>query len=481
MIIPPSGYTSVGPPETEVDWLAFLQGKLTNRRDEILKYASYYEGEQQKLAFAQARYKSAFRDIFTNWRDNFCGLIIDSATERMRVDGFRVPSEGGMNKEAREFWQRNSLDSLANAVHLDAMVQGRAYVIVWADKDGEPLITPVSAEEMAVQYKPGSLTELEAAARFFQDAWGRTWVTLWTETYVYEVPLGKTQWEQGTRKRNPLKRVPVVPFHNRSRINGDPYSDLHNVIPIQDAINKITSDALLASEFAAWPQRWVTGLEIQEDENGNPKEPFRVAVDKLLQAEDPNAEFGQFQAADLKNYVNFINLLVQHLSSVSRTPSHYFLVNQGTAPSGEAIISAEAGLVSKVKERMLYFGESWEQVIRLCFQIKKDKRADEVSLETVWADPEYRTEAQHIDALLKLKQLNVPEEILWMRAGFSSAEIQMFREMRKDDAKAAKEVAELGPQAPQPGVPGEGKAAAMANKSPQGNAGNVSRKLNEKK
>ncbi|MFJ3084372.1 phage portal protein [Streptomyces halstedii] len=473
MIIPPSGYTSVGPPSTEVDWLAFLQGKLTNGRADLLKYASYYEGEQQKMAFAQARYKSAFRDLFNDWKDNFCGLIIDSSTERMMVEGFRVPSEGGMSKEAKEFWQRNSLDSLANAVHLDAMVQGRAYVVVWGDEAGEPIATPVSAEEMAVQYKPGSMTELEAAARFFQDSWGRTWVTLWTETYVYEVPLGKTEWEQGVRRPNPLGRVPVVPFHNRSRINGDPYSDLHNVIPIQDAINKITSDALLASETAAYPQRWVRGLEIQEDENGRPIEPFNSGVDKLLQAEDPAAMFGQFEAADLKNYVNFIDLLVQHLSSVSRTPSHYFLVNQGTAPSGEAIISAEAGLVSKVRERMLYFGEAWEQVIRLCFQIKNDKRADEVALETVWADPEYRTEAQHIDALLKLKQLNVPEEILWMRAGFSASEIQTFREMRKDDAKAAKEVAELGPEDP--------KAAAMAAKPPQGNSGNVSRKLNEKK
>jgi hypothetical protein len=481
MIVPPSGYTAVGPPETPVDWLAYLQGKLTERRTDILKYASYYEGEQQRLAFAQARYKSAFQDLFSEWRDNFCGLIIDSATERMRVEGFRLPSKGGMDEDARSFWQRNSLDALANGVHLDAMVQGRAYVIVWADKDGEPLITPVSAEEMVVQYKPGSFTELEAAARFFQDAWGRTWVTLWTETYVYEVPLGKTQWEQGVRRPNPLKMVPVVPFHNRSRLVGDPYSDLANVIPIQDAINKITSDALLASEFAAWPQRWVTGLEIQEDENGNPVEPFKVSVDKLLQAEDPQAKFGQFQAADLKNYVNLINLLVQHLSSVSRTPSHYFLVNQGTAPSGEAIISAEAGLVSKVKERMLYFGEAWEQVIRLCFRVKKDKRADEFAIETVWADPEYRTEAQHIDSLLKLKQLNVPEEILWMRAGFTATEIQAFREMRKEDAKEAKEVAELGPQAQDPNAPGGAKAAAMAGKPPQGNSGNVSRKLNEKK
>ncbi|MGW0930693.1 phage portal protein [Streptomyces sp. NPDC002644] len=486
MIVPPSGYTSVGPPSTPVDWLAFLQGKLTNGRAELTKYAEYYEGVHQKLAFAQDRHKTEFQRLFAEWRDNFCGLIIDSSTERMRVEGFRFPGEGEMDADARKFWQRNSLDSLSNGVHLDAMVQGRAYVIVWAGKDGEPTVTPVSAEEMAVQFKPGSFTELEAAARFFQDAWGRPWVTLWTETYVYEVPLGKSEWEQGTKKKNPLGVVPVVPFHNRARLSGEPYSDLANVIPIQDAINKITSDALLASEYAAWPQRWVTGLEIEEDENGNPKEPFKVSVAKLLQAEDPNAKFGQFAAADLKNYVNLINLLVQHLSSVSRTPSHYFLVNQGNAPSGEAIISAEAGLVAKVKERMLYFGEAWEQVIRLCFKVKKDKRADEYALETVWADPEYRTEAQHIDSLLKLRQLDVPKELLWMRAGFTASEIEAFREMRREDAKEEKKVAELGPQAPTPGVsgrpvPGGNKAAAMASKPPQGNSGNVNRKLNETK
>ncbi|MCX4554129.1 phage portal protein [Streptomyces sp. NBC_01500] len=481
MIVPPNGYTAVGPPETPIDWLAFLQGKLTEGRADRNKYTAYYEGEQQKLVFAQARYKTAFRDLFNDWRDNFCGLIIDSATERMKVEGFRVPSEGKLNSEAKEFWQRNSLDSLSNAVHLDAMVQGKAYVIVWADKQGEPTIQPVSADEMVVQYKPGSSTELEAAARFYLDSWGRSWVTLWTNEYVYEVPLGENQWEAGTKNKNPMKVVPVVPFHNRSRINGDPYSDLHNVIPLQDAVNKTTSDALLASEFAAWPQRWVTGLEIRVDDNDNVIEPYKIGEDKLLQAEDEKTQFGQFEAADLNNYVVFVNLLVQHLSSVSRTPSHYFLVNQGNAPSGEAIISAEAGLVSKVKERMLYFGEAWEQVIRLCFLIKKDKRATEFSLETVWADPEYRTEAQHIDSLLKLKQLNVPEEMLWMRAGFSASEIETFREMRKADAKAAKEVAELGPQEQGPTAPGGDKTAAMAKKPPQGNSGNMSRKLHEVK
>ncbi|MCY0962742.1 phage portal protein, partial [Streptomyces sp. H27-H5] len=204
-----------------------------------------------------------------------------------------------------------------------------------------------------------------------------------------------------------------------------------------------------------------------------PVEPFNVGLDKILQAEDPSAAFGSFAAADLKNYVVLVDMLVQHLCSVSRVPSHYFLVNSGSTPSGEAIISAEAGLVAKVRERMLHFGEAWERVIRLCFAVKRDKRMNAFEMETRWRDPEYRTEAQHIDALLKLKQLNVPEEVLWAEAGFTAAQIDSFREMRKDDAKAAAEIQKLMPQPALQGNP--------AIKPPQGNSGNANRKIHEAK
>ncbi|MER5883096.1 phage portal protein [Streptomyces sp. NPDC001941] len=447
----------------------YLHGKLPGPAHPSQKYSSYYEGDQQKLAFSQMRYKAAFASVFEQWRDNFCGTIIDATNERLHVDSFRIPG-GDDGTDARRFWQRSGMDAYSTSVHLESLITGRSFVVVWTDSDGEPMITPVPGERMAVCYKAGSLWELEAAARFEKDGWGREQVTLWTEDYIYEVPYGTTEWDKGTKEPNPLKVIPVVPFENRSRLGLGPASDLANCIPIQDAINKITMDALTASEMAAYPQRWVTGIEIQEDEHGNPVAPFNVGLDKLLQAEDPAAKFGVFQPADLTNYVTLVDMLVQHLATVSRVPSHYFLVNSSNTPSGEAIISAEAGLVAKVRERMLHFGEAWERVIRLCFRVKGDKRQDAFEMETRWRDPEYRTEAQHVDALLKLKQLDVPLEFLWYEAGFSSAQISDFREMRKQDAKAQAEIQKLMPQ-PEP---------ATAAKPPQGNAGNANRKIHEK-
>jgi hypothetical protein len=47
------------------------------------------------------------------------------------------------------------------------------------------------------------------------------------------------------------------------------------MVPLQDGVNKLITDMLVASEFAAFRQRWVTGIEIPRDENNNPIEPFK--------------------------------------------------------------------------------------------------------------------------------------------------------------------------------------------------------------
>lgn len=474
MVTDSSGFA---PPSTPQMWVDYLHSKLLSARGKYKMYSQYYDGIHQKMVFAQARHKKEYGHLFENWCDNFAGLIVDSVNERMSIDGFRMTDEPEADKDARDIWQRNFMDSESNAGHLDALINGVSYAVVWADKQGKPTITVQSAENVVVQYAPGSRREIDAAGYFYVDDWGREWCTLWLPTAVFRFFTGDQGWQENKREGNPLKEVPVIPLNNRSRITGGPISDLSVVIPIQDAINKIVSDALLASEYAAWPQRYVTGLEIQEDENGNPIEPFKVSVDKLLQAEDAAAKFGQFEAADLKNYVNLVDMLVQHMASISRIPFHYFLLNGGQAPSGEAITSAEAGLISKTRERMIHFGEAWERVMRLCFKVMSDPRSEAFGAEVMWRDPENRTEAQHIDSLLKRKMFGVPDAQLQQDAGYTPQQLERFRKMREDEAKFEMELAKKYPSPVQDQNQGpDNKVEKEASKKPQGNAGNQNRK-----
>ncbi|WP_232543920.1 phage portal protein [Streptomyces buecherae] len=478
----PSGEAGGEPPASPAEWMDYLKGKLALQQRKLGRFSSYYDGRHQKMLFAQSKYRSEFADVFDRWSDNFCGLVIDSVNERLAVEGFRMADEPQADREARRIWQKNFLDAESASGHLDAMVQGSAYVVVWADGDGDPVITVESPETVVVQFKPGSRREVEAAAKFFVDDWGREHCTLWLEDVVCTGGPSLLGYAIDKTERNPLRVVPVVPLQNRTRLIGEPMSDLAPIIPLQDAINKVTADALVASEYAAWPQRYVTGLEIQEDEAGRPVEPFRVAVDKLLQAEDPSASFGQFEAADLSNYVDLVDMLTMHLASLARVPFHY-LLKGGQVPSGDSITSAEAGLVAKARERMLHFGEAWEKVLRLAFLVLKDKeRAEAFEAEVMWRDPENRTEAQHVDSLLKLQQLNVPKQQLWLDAGYTPQQIERFQDLLEEEARAEMEradkymsQAEMASIArPNPEVAGvEAKKAAA--KPPRGNSGNAAR------
>ena len=160
-------------------------------------------------------------------------------------------------------------------------------------------------------------------------------------------------------------------------------------------------------------------------------------------AEDDQARFGSFEATDLANYVAGIGLLVQHLASQTRTPPHY-LNPSADRLSGESIKSSETGLVSKVRRAHLSLGEGWEEAERLGFAVLDDPRARVTSAETIWRDPEVRSESEHVDAVVKMAALRVRDEALWERLGFSPQEVDRFRSMRRRQSLDTFDLAALG-------------------------------------
>ena len=190
-------------------------------------------------------------------------------------------------------------------------------------------------------------------------------------------------------------------------------------------------------------------MEIPVDPNtGQQVEPFDSAVTRVWMAEDPNAKFGEFGENNLEGYIKAIEMLVQHLASQTRTPPHYFYLS-GQFPSGESIKSAETGLVAKVKDKQIHFGEALEEIIRIGFKIKRDDaRAAAIAMETIWADCESRSDAELADALLKLQAIGVPQEALWEKAQFSQTEIVRFKEMRAEQPTPVLPVKLVAPTEP---------------------------------
>lgn len=428
-------------------WIAKLEKRLDDDVAAFRKYDNYYEGNH-RLAFATPKYADTFGDTFAAFADNWCDLVVDAVEERLGVEGFRL-DDSQSDKEAWRIWQANNLDAESQVAHIEALVHGRAYVIVWGNDndDSTPVITIEHPREVVVASAAGNRRRRLAALKRYMDDDGYNRASLYTPEYLWKFRSeakvrsdgtgGKTKWvpleldDEQWPLPNPMGVVPVVPIVNRRRLLNDGVSEIARIIPVQDAINKTVADMLVASEFGAAPQRWATGMTTPVNPvNGQPlPDLFPNLVSRLWTSKDSKTTFGQFPQTDLKVFVNAVEMLVQHVASQTRTPPHYFYLS-GQFPSGESIKSAETGLVAKVRRKQRHFGESWEEVLRLAFLANGDEgRASVQHTETLWADPESRSESEHTDAVVKQKALGVPDEALWEELGKTPQQIDRYREL----------------------------------------------------
>lgn len=428
-------------------WLDQLNKRLVARNEKTEKFERYYEGNQP-LANVSKKYRAEFAEMLRGISDNWMALVVDAVEERLHVDGFRTGGETQADPSAWEIWQRNDLDADSELLHRDSLVTGQGYAMVWWAGEGQAEITIESPCETIVA---GSRRRRQAALKSWKDEWtGELFANVYLPDAIWkfqatrkvESDLDRLAMAWEPRKGdetvpNPLGFVPIVEFPNRPRTGKPGRSEIADVLSTQDQINKLVCDMIIASEFAAFRQRWAVGIEIETDEEtGEKLAPFKSGLDRLFTDPNPDTKFGEFAATDLGNYVRAIENRVQSLASRTRTPPHYLLGQSGSFPSGESLKSTETGLVAKVKSKSRHYGEAWEEVMRLAGLIEgNDALAAADSAETKWRDPESRTEAEHIDALGKLRtMLNVPLEQLWEDAEYTPQQIGRFRQMLLDEA-----------------------------------------------
>jgi hypothetical protein len=431
---------------TPEEWLKALGTPLDARRRDLVVLNDYFDGKHP-TAFATAKWREAFGSLFSAFADNWCERIVYASGERLRVQGFRFGGEGEEgDSEAAEIWQRNNLDQGSRIAQTEAIKLGTAYLLVDRDDDGKALITTEHPFEMILQHAPGNRRKVVAGLKKWVDVdSGFVFANVYLPEGAHKFKSDRTaadmqqgaevQWKprQEGPAANPVEGVvPIVALENNPSMLGGGRSDLRPVLPVQDAINKLATDMIVASEYAGYRQRWATGVEIPDDpETGKPlnREKWLSAVSRMWTVEDADAKFGEFDVTPLKNYVDAIEMLVQHLAAQTSTPPHY-LLGQVVNASGDALKAAEAALTRKVVAKQDDFAEGYEDAMRLAFRVEgNEKKAGEVKAETLWRDAEVRTEGERVDALVKMRTLGVPLEALWARWGATPQEIEDWKRL----------------------------------------------------
>ncbi len=105
--------------------------------------------------------------------------------------------------------------------------------------------------------------------------------------------------------------------------------------------------------------------------------------------------------------------------------------------NGETLKASESGLVSKVRQRQRPFGEAAEEAMRVARVAAGLPASSGARMETIWRDPQYRTEGERTDAALKRYQGNVvPLRQTREDLGYSPTQIEAMEEA--DDAEATR-------------------------------------------
>jgi hypothetical protein len=419
------------PPSTDLDW-AIAEFRAPRQRMYSLAQA-YYDGEHS-VTYDARRFNSVFSGRFKTVRANICQVVVDSLTDRLEIVGFELGKES-LNKQARDLWDANLMDLVANETHREAFKSGDAYVIVQPDEEGDPTFWFNPADQVAVAYsdtQPGVI--VKAAKLWHADVEDRWRLNLYypdrIEKYVADKvmqnpvssdvnvarwtpyqgdtlnPDGVVPWAYG--------QVPVFHFSNRN-LHRYGYSELSEIVPLQDAVNKTIGDLLVTSEYASFKQRYITGIDTDELE-GERGSKLMAGVERIMAVASPDARLGEFSASDLGQFLNVVDHFMRQVARISGIPLHFIYEVSGDFPSGNALKTAEARFVKKLQDKQTAFGNVWERVVEFAFKLKGVEVGD---VEVDWLDTSPQSQKEALEVLLMKRVLGVPDLQLFKEAGYT--------------------------------------------------------------
>jgi hypothetical protein len=436
---------------TEQQWLTHLISCHDRELPELRKLDAYYEGKQPLSYMApelQQELQTTVRQVVINWPR----LVVDSLEERLDVEGFRFPSEAEADEDLWRIWQANDMDEQSQQGHLDALIMGRAYVVIGTREgdDRTPLITVESPLDMYAEFDPQTRL-VRAAVKRYSDTGPDGEV----EHAVLRLPDSTTWWvkDRGIwvldlgmdRDDHGIGEVMVEVLANRPRLktpNG--ISELADVIPLSDAACKVATDMMVSAEYHATPRRAAFGFGEDDfvDNEGRRVSAFSRIIGRMWATEksrgsgEDNADIIQFPEASLTNFHETIKQLASLVASISGLPPAFLGQSTDTPASADAIRSSETRLVKRAERKQRGAGGTWERVARKVMRLRDRAWSDEArSLETIWRDASTPTVAQVADASVKKFQAKIVP-LRQTREDLGYSQVQIDRMEEQDEAAA---------------------------------------------
>ncbi|MEU3552734.1 phage portal protein [Streptomyces fragilis] len=422
--------------------LTIAVNEILDRRNEYTTAEEYYEGTAEEV-FTSVAMSRALHRTGNRFRLNFAATPVDTVNNRLEI-----ASVSAVSPEAGSYldrvWASNELVLETGEIHKRALIYGDAYLIVWPEGDtlqvhyNSPKTTVVLYDEENPRLKRCAAKVWEISIHEKNAVKTRTRVNLYysdrIEKYISRAEkLPHTPKDSdflpfvddftdsnGVMKHN-LGELPV--FHFRTeRPKGKP--EHLGAYGAQDAINKLMVGQMAANDFHSFPQRYALAAEGSSEsadfDSGNESisannSPGEMAIFQGIK------EVGQFKVADPNTFLEPFKAYVRAMASTTSTPLHYFEPT-GNIPSGEALRTAEAPLVKKVRNRQLSFGSTWREVFT--FILKAGGFKEDVQVH--WKPVETFDTKEAMEIAYKKIQIGIPLEQVAAEMGYDAALVKTW-------------------------------------------------------
>jgi len=374
----------------EQSWLNWLRLDDERQQADYQTYREYFNGNHNvPLTTRQEEYLGMSGIEF---RFNFLKLPIKVLDQRLTVVGFDgADGIGGEDGILSTWWAVNRMDGKQAGLHQSTAVDGDTYALVeWDVEKNVPIITheraydgsasDASGDGVKVTYSDSSRRNIAFASKRWREvdpASGTTWrrLNIYAPEAIYKFRSSTTatSWSPFIEEKDadlwPLPwvdpnsghplGVPVVHFRHNDNGSNWGLSELDDLIPIQQALNKAVIDLIEGADKTAHQLITLSGGKAST---------IKINPRQVLYHSSPDASWGNIPAGDIEKLIRLKNDFIATIAQISQTPLSYFQIT-GQVARAETQKTNDTGLVAKAQETAVSYGNSWEDVMYIALRL----------------------------------------------------------------------------------------------------------------
>lgn len=396
--------------------------------DEVRLYREYYEGEHRlKLTTEMKKMMQIDDDRLDRYNDNYCAMVVDAMADRMTVDRIAVSEnkEDAGQKWVDELMNANRFDGLQMDIREAALRDGETFVMMqyddtaarmglfhelaWDGDVGVIVVMDASYRHIVAGVKAWYDGDIKRVNIYYQNS---------VEKYITEEgstdlkPIEGPEGKLVTERDGKIAGVPIVRFSRKKKAT----SELKNVIPLQDSLNRTLVSMVMAAELTAFSVMFAVGWQPPQaispgmiyhakltNADGTTVVPQSDEEAKAMVAMLNAYRLERIQGGSLTELINQADWIIAQIEKVTSTP-----VDLGGGSSGEYLKQLDVRLQGKIEGAQVRFGNSYEDMVKLAAkQSTLFGVANAPTLETIsteWKSAEIRNDADVLklfEALIK--------------------------------------------------------------------------------